>query len=133
MSRWTLADVRAVQARHAESAPSDRKYKNKIVVIDNITFDSKKEGDHYLLLKMRERMGEISNLDVHPVFPLYVDKPDGRRIHGPVFKADFRYTEHYCGKEIERVVDVKSPVSRTEAYQLRKWFFEQLYMPLIEV
>jgi len=129
-----MADVRAVQARHAESAPPAKKYKNKIVVIDNITFDSKKEGDHYLLLKMRERMGEITNLNLQPEFPLYVTKPDGRRVYGPVFTPDFQYTEHYCGKDIERVVDVKSPVSRTEAYQLRKWFFEQLYeMPLIEI
>ena len=128
-----MADVRAKQ-RTTPAQKTEHKYLNQIVVIDGITFDSKKEGSHYLLLKMRERMGEITNLRLQPVFPLYIDKPDGRRIHGKVFKPDFAYTEHCGDQDLERVVDVKSPVSRTEAYQLRKWLFENLYdMKLIEL
>jgi hypothetical protein len=125
MSRWTMADVRAHQAKHEPAAVT--KYKNKLVVIEGIAFDSKKEGDHYLLLKMRERLGEIEHLDLQPVFPIYVETPDRGRIAIGVFKADFRYWENYCGTAILRVVDVKSPVTKTEAYQLRKKLVEAIY------
>lgn len=125
MSRWTLADVRAHQAKHEPAVLT--KYKNKLVVIDGITFDSKKEGDQYLLLKMRERLHEIDRLELQPVFPIYIDTPDRGRIGIGVFKADFRYWEHYCGKDTLRVVDVKSTATKTEAYQLRKKLVEAIY------
>ena len=47
-----------------------RKYGNKKVVFDGITFDSKKEGLHYLKLKDMERSGEISNLQLQVPFEL---------------------------------------------------------------
>lgn len=40
----------------------NRKYKNKKVVIDGITFDSKKEAKRYKELKMLERAGIIHDL-----------------------------------------------------------------------
>jgi Protein of unknown function (DUF1064) len=132
VSRWTMADVRAHKARHGESAigpePKQReKFGNQKVLIDGILFDSKKEGAHYLLLKMRERLKEIDGLELQPVFPIYIDTPDRGRIHCGDFTADFRYWEHYCGKDVLRVIDVKSPASKTEAYQLRKKLVEAIY------
>lgn len=47
-----------------------RKYGNKKVVFDGITFDSKKEGLHYLKLKDMERSGEISDLQLQVPFEL---------------------------------------------------------------
>lgn len=129
MSRWTLADVNAHKARHAQGLPpvERQKFGNKKVDIDGITFDSKKEGQHYLLLKMRERMHEIDRLELQPKFPIYIDNPERGRIFCGDFTADFRYWERYCGVDTLRVVDVKSPASKTEAYELRKKLVEAIY------
>ena len=132
MTRWKLADVRAHAARHGTAAlttpPKDReKFGNQKVQVDGIWFDSKKESAHYLLLKMRERLKEIDGLELQPVFPIYIDTPDRGRIVCGNFTADFRYWEHYCGKDTLRVIDVKSPASKTEAYQLRKKLVEAIY------
>lgn len=131
MNRWTEADVRAIQNRHAAGAVVQprRKYGNQPVEIDGYKFDSKKEGEHYLLLKMRERLKEITDLEVHPVFLLYHDATDGRgRIDLGKFTADFRYFERYAnGAEVLRVIDVKSKVTKTVAYQQRKRHAEAIY------
>ena len=42
------------------------KYSNKKVLIDGITFDSKKEAKRYTELKILESAGEIINLEVAP-------------------------------------------------------------------
>jgi len=131
-ARWSQADLRAHQAKR-ETEPR-QKYRNKFVTVDGIGFQSKKESDHYLLLKMRERMHEIEDLKLQPVFPLYVITPQGHRVAIGDFTPDFRYFEHYCGEMVLRVVDVKSAPTKTEAYQLRKKMAEALYgITIIEV
>jgi hypothetical protein len=129
-----MADIRAHRERHpgAGVVPTRvNKLRNQHSIVDGIDFDSKKEGAHYLLLKMRERIGEIDKLELQPVFPIYIDTPDRGRIYCGEFTADFRYWEHYCGKDTLRVVDVKSPASKTEAYQLRKKLVEAIYNIII--
>lgn len=120
-----MADLRAHQAKMEATATP--KYRNKIVLVQGIRFDSKKEADHWLLLQMRERIHEINSLERQPVFPLYIER-DGGRIDIGKFTADFRYFERFAnGAEVLRVIDVKSPVSKTEAYQLRKKIAEAIY------
>lgn len=130
MSRWTLADVARVQARHAlapEPAPR-AKYGNKKQTVNGLTFDSKKEAEFYLMLKMRERLKEIDGLELQPVFALYVEPPGRGRIHIGDFTPDFRYWERLpSGEDALRVVDVKSEPTKTEAYRLRKKMAEALY------
>ena len=46
------------------------KYFAKKCVADGITFDSKKEMEHYLVLKSQERQGLISNLQMQVPFVL---------------------------------------------------------------
>lgn len=46
------------------------KYHNKKVVIDGIKFDSKREGDRYLVLKNAESQGIISDLKLQVKFEL---------------------------------------------------------------
>lgn len=137
MSRWTQADVARVQARHAATvAPPPRaKFGNAKTPIDGIIFDSKKEAEYYLLLKMRERLKEIDGLELQPVFDLYVDTPSRGRISVGKFTPDFRYFEHVPGGEdVLRVVDVKSEPTKTEAYRLRKKLAEAIYgIAIIEV
>ena len=92
------------------------KYKAKKTVIDNITFDSKKEAGRYLDLKTLEMHKRIRDLNLQPCFPFkYDDKV--------MFKyyADFEYYENdeYI---VEDVKGVKTPV-----YKLKKKLIDAQY------
>lgn len=77
---------------------------------DGFVFDSKAECKHYLELKMLQRVGDISNLQVHVNFPIEVNGH-----HICVYEADFVYDRD--GKRI--VEDVKgSPL--TALYRIKK-------------
>lgn len=49
---------------------SKTKLNNQSIVIDGIEFDSKKEGNRYCELKLLERTGAISNLELQKRFEL---------------------------------------------------------------
>lgn len=68
--RHTAADVKAILARNE---PKKSKFGNKKVVIDNIGFDSKREGAHYEQLKMMLKSDLIRDLEVHPAFKIKVN------------------------------------------------------------
>lgn len=104
------------------------KYRAKKVVVDGITFDSKKEGMYYLKLKEMEKKGEISNLRLQVPYELLpalyhdevvhlktkdkvVRKLVQRAVH---YVADFVYEKD--GKDI--VVDTKG--MRLSDYKLKK-------------
>ena len=86
------------------------KYRNRKVVINGKTFDSKKEGNRYIELLLLERAGKIQNLETQKEFVLipaqYEFYPrygkrgdriqDGQRcLERPcVYKADFVYEEN---------------------------------------
>lgn len=109
------------------------KYKNKMVVIDGIEFDSQKEGEFYLFLKQKEKDGEIANLRrqvPYEVIPAVwedevrhlktkdkiVRKCVQRAAH---YLADFVYTDTATGEDV--VIDVKSDYTRTLSdYRLKK-------------
>ena len=46
------------------------KYGNRKVTIDGITFDSKREMKRYCELKLLEKAGEISGLELQPEFDI---------------------------------------------------------------
>lgn len=107
-----------------------RKYRNVPQVVDGIRFDSGREAHRYCELRLLERAGEISNLELQPVFKFQVDGrpvlirsggyPNGRQAK---YRADFAYWDG-----TKRVVeDVKSPATRTEAYALRKALVEAMF------
>lgn len=96
------------------------KYHNKKVTIDGIKFDSKAEGKRYQELKLLERAGEITCLQVHPMFRL-LDGHDWNGVHyRPVsYYADFSYYEHESGKVvIEDVKGVETAVFRLKLKML---------------
>ena len=96
------------------------KYRAVKTTLDGITFDSKAEAMRYAVLKLREKVGEIRDLDLQPEYPLVINGVRVGRI-----RLDFRYLEDARGLVIE---DVKSePTRKGEAYQLRKKVFEALY------
>lgn len=91
------------------------KYNAHKVTLDGITFDSLAEYSRYCELKLLERAGEISGLEVHKVFTLqdafiYQGKKE-RRI---TYETDFLYCDDN-GLVIEDVKGVQ-----TEAFKL-KW------------
>ena len=85
------------------------KYNNKKTVVDGHTFDSKREAAHYELLKLRQSLGEISNLELQVKFELHVNG-----VWVANYIADFAYSED--GKKV--VCDVKGV--KTRAYKIRK-------------
>jgi len=79
-----------------------RKYRNKPVVIDNIKFDSIREGVRYKELKLLEQTGAITKLKLHPRYPLICGNTPVqiRNKHGipraVFYYADFEYRD--CNK-----------------------------------
>lgn len=73
-----------------------RKYGNKKVTLDGIEFDSAKEARRYSELKLLERAGEISDLELQKEYELIPNQrgADGKIIERAVkYKADFVYKE----------------------------------------
>jgi hypothetical protein len=77
--------------------------------VDGMSFASKAEARRYAELKLMERAGAISRLDIQPRFPLTVN---GVKVGAYV--GDFAYMDN--GKlVIEDVKGVKTPVYRLKA------------------
>lgn len=72
------------------------KYKAKKVVIDGITFDSKKEANRYCELKLLERAREITSLELQKEYELIpAQYINGKCVERAVkYKADFVYKQN---------------------------------------
>ena len=62
------------------------KYKAVKTTVDGITFDSKKEAKRYTELKLLEKAGHITHLELQPEYQITIN---GAKICK--YKADFRY------------------------------------------
>ena len=107
------------------------KYNSKKTVIDDITFDSKKEAKRYIELKKRQEEGEITDLRLQVPFelvPSFTIEIDGkkRKRRNIRYIADFTYYEN--GQKV--VEDVKG--RKTEIYKLKKKLFEYKYKTTIK-
>lgn len=99
------------------------KYKNKKTIVDNIKFDSKAEANRYIELKLLEKSGKISDLELQPKFTLqekYTNNK-GEKVRAITYKADFCYLE---GNKIV-VEDVKGV--ETKEFKIKKKLFENKY------
>ena len=77
------------------------KYSNKKVLIDGITFDSMKEANRYRELKLLEKVGEISNLVLQPVYVLLNGfEYKGEKIRAIKYIGDFEYIEVKTGNKV---------------------------------
>jgi len=119
---------------------SRSKYKAVKTTIDGITFDSKKEAKRYTELKLLEKAGHITHLELQPEYQITIN---GAKICK--YKADFRYftvrqenNEQYYNskgewqtptmtgdKEGQIVEDVKG--FKTPIYRLKKKLVEASY------
>lgn len=106
------------------------KYGNRKTEFDGITFDSMKEANRYAELRLLEKAGEISDLELQSPFllqPGFAHK--GKKYQSIKYVADFVYLD----KDGTRVVeDVKSPATRKDkVYQIKKKMM--LYVHGIEI
>ena len=96
------------------------KYRNIKCTHDGLSFDSHRERDLYLQYKLLERSGQITHLELKPVYKIVVN---GVKIG--------RYTPDFQFRELDgrlRVIDVKSVITaKSEAFNLRKRLIEALY------
>lgn len=94
------------------------KYHNKKVYYDGHWFDSQKEKSWYLKYKLMEQAGEIHDLKMQFPFTLIETfKLQDKTYRKTIYKADFTFIDKE-GKY--HVIDVKSKVTRTQVYQLKK-------------
>ena len=93
--------------------------------IDGFLFDSRREAIRYAELKMLEQAGEITDLELQPIFPCVInEKPICKYI------ADFRYTDVKTGKVI--IEDTKG--FKTDLYLVKKKMVKAIYnIVIVEV
>ena len=96
------------------------KYRAQKMVVDGITFASKREAEYYKKLKALENAGNILCLTLQPRFilqPAFTDRAGGK--HRKIeYAADFSYFEKKGRQGALIVVDVKG--FRTPIYKLKK-------------
>lgn len=92
------------------------KYGNVRTELDGIRFDSKAEAERYAFLKLMQKIGEVSDLEIQPGFRLEVN---GKLIC--TYKGDFAYRDKQGRFVVE---DVKG--FRTPAFNLKAKLFRAL-------
>lgn len=123
LQRLTAAEYRE---RFGRDRPGTRpaKYRNKKTYVGELKFDSKKEAERFSLLKLREKAGEILDLQLQPRFPLVVN---GKTV--ATYVGDFRYLD---AKGRVHVEDTKSAITRKNpVYRLKRKLFHALYPGLM--
>ena len=99
------------------------KYRNKITEINGIKFHSKKEANRYVHLRILENANKIKDLELQPKIPLMVN---GKKIGNYI--GDFKYFDI---EKLEYVIeDVKSPITKTPIYRLKKKILETYNHPI---
>lgn len=99
------------------------KYGAKKVIIDDIKFDSKMEGDFYLYLKTLKLKGLITNFELQPKFELQAAfKKRGINFRKIEYRADFKVFE-LDGTEV--IIDVKG--FTTSDFKIKQKLFEKKY------
>ncbi|UQN37300.1 DUF1064 domain-containing protein [Alcaligenes aquatilis] len=102
-----------------------RKYGNRKTVVDNIKFDSGLEAARYQQLKLLERAGQISDLELQPRFELIPKqrRDDGKPERACEYVADFRYTDTATGQTV--IEDAKG--MRTRDYIMKRKLMLQVH------
>ena len=116
----TAADVARMACKPLRT-PSARRSKFNAVktTVDGIMFHSRREAVHYGGLKNLEKAGEITHLELQPVYPLIVNGVLIGRYVG-----DFRF---YRPDGELVLLDVKSEPTKTPSYRLKKKLVAALY------
>ena len=114
------------------SYPYRQKYGNKKVLVDGISFDSKREANRYTELKMMVRSGEISDLELqkeYELIPSQYEKPSMQKgkpkclERSVKYIADFVYKDNRTGEYV--VEDTKGV--RTPEYIIKRKLLLYVY------
>ena len=105
------------------------KYHNKKVKYDGYTFDTIREKNYYIKLKLLEKAGKIKELELQKEYELQPSfKLNNKTSRKITYRSDFTYKTTEDDKL--HVVDVKG--FRTDVYRLKKKLFEYKYRIEIE-
>lgn len=105
------------------------KYKNKKVVYDEIKFDSQKERNYYIKLKLLEDKGKIKNLKLQVKFELQPKfKSGNKNIQAISYIADFTYLDE---ENKLHIIDTKGV--RTDVYKIKKKMMQYKGLEIEEV
>lgn len=88
-----------------KKAKRGNKYNAKRVLLDGICFDSKAEANYYAALKLREKAGEVTDIELQRWYDLIVNGVLVAR-----YRADFVFFDRLCCAR--RIVDTKGVVTR---------------------
>lgn len=109
-----------------------QKYRNIQTEVFGIKFDSRKEANHYILLRSLEQQGKISDLRMQVPYELipavWKDEVVHLKTKDKTVKRCVQKATHYLADFVYKdkdgndvVVDVKSPITRQNAeYRLKK-------------
>lgn len=102
-----------------------RKYGNRKVKFGGLTFDSELEFARYQQLKLLERAGQITDLELQPRFELIPKqrRDDGKPERACEYVADFRYTDTATGQTA--IEDAKG--MRTRDYIVKRKLMLQVH------
>ena len=92
-----------------KASPRRSKYGAIRTKVDGIMFDSKKEAGRYVYLKGLQTAGEITDLECHPPYDLFIEEHKVCR-----YVADFKYRD---SNGVEHVEDVKGVI--TSVFRLK--------------
>lgn len=96
--------------------PKKNKYNAKKTEVDGITFDSAKEARKYAELRLLQRAGEVTEIELQPKFTLLPGfRYRGKKIQGVTYTADFLVTYKDGSRQI-----VETKGYKTRDYILRK-------------
>lgn len=98
------------------SKKKPNKFNASKTTVDNITFDSKREAAYYSELKIREKAGEVTGVEMQRPFALL----GGNGMLMATFKADFCFWDNTAGRF--RCIDVKgfdTPVGKLKRKMMK--------------
>lgn len=122
-----MSEEMSLEEYQALLKKSSSKYGAKKTEVDGFVFDSKREAERYSELKIREKAGEILELELQPRFEC--------RVNGKLvctYIADFRYKERFHSKKDGEGITFPSVVEdvkgvRTPVYRIKRKLVEALY------
>lgn len=122
------------------------KYGNRKITVDGVTFDSKKEAARYRELKLLERAGEISNLELQAKYVLipaqrasssdtYKCGPNkGKPKPGKLLEKECSYIADFSYLRDGKFVVEDTKGVRTEVYKIkRKLMLERYGIQISEI
>lgn len=113
---WSIEQYKEYQKKGNKKS----KYGAVKTQIDGHTFDSKKEADYYMELKLKLMAGEIKGFCLQPTFILAA---------GLKYKADFIV---FNNNDTSEIIDIKG--FKTKEYITKKKIFEDKYkLKIIEL